>query len=77
MGVDVDFYMTDLDMTLQSQRYVQTSSEQTVTAVDVPFFFLLEASILQISDPISSSPCWSQILIFYSHPGLLSPHFSE
>ena len=38
-------------------------------AVGVPFFFL-EASILWISDPIFLFPCWSQILIFYSQPGL-------
>ena len=69
MGVDVDF-CTWLTRTWPcSLRGVSKPALNKSDGCGCAFFFL-EASILQISDPISLFPCWSQILIFYSHPGL-------
>ena len=69
MGVDVDF-CTWLTRTWPcSLRGVSKPALNKSDGCGWAFFFL-EASILQISDPISLFPCWSQILIFYSHPGL-------
>ena len=69
MGVDVDF-CTWLTRTWPcSLRGVSKPALNKSDGCGCAFFFF-EASILPISDPISLFPCWSQILIFYSHPGL-------